>query len=119
MDAPVVPTLGVDRVRTENLQFAPIKLVGKRANYPTVFVFEKFPHRCGKNKQGHPCVPEHERFHVAVKFLAVTFVIFAVHRERNIWSRDGFENGPRCSRSILPDEQAKSEVSGHRLRLSA
>jgi len=54
-------------------------------------------------------MPENQRFHVAVQFLAISFVIFAIHREdlKPAVPRGIAGNGSFRSRSILPDERPK------------
>ena len=50
-------------------------------------------------------MPEDERLHIAVQFLAVAFVIFAIHQNR--LRRLTAVRPVSCSRSILPDEARK------------
>src|SRR6266852_1885233 len=80
MNAFVVPALGVDGVRTKNLQFAALNLGRQYSNHTAIFILEEPSHGGGKDEQRIACMPEDEGLHVAMKFLAVGFVIFAVHR---------------------------------------
>ena len=79
MNVLVVPALGIDAVRAKHLQFAALDLRRQYADHPAVFIFEKLSHRSWKHQQGHSRVPEHQRVHVAVQFLAISFVKFAIH----------------------------------------
>ena len=81
MHAPVVPTLGIHRVGAKYLQFAAFDFGGQHSNHAPVFVLKEFPHRSGKDHQRNSRVAENKSFHVAVQFLAIGFVIFAIHRE--------------------------------------
>jgi hypothetical protein len=80
MDALVVPALVVNRVRTKNLQFAVLNLGSQHSNHSTVFVLEEPSPRSGKDEQGRACMPKNQGLDVAMKFLTVGSVIFAVHR---------------------------------------
>ena len=80
MHALVVPTLGIDGVWAKYLQFAALDLRRQYANHPSVFILEKFPHGSRKHQQRRSRMPENQRIHVPVQFLAVSFVIFAIHR---------------------------------------
>src|SRR3954453_15984702 len=77
----VVPTLGIDSFRAENLQFAVIDLMCQHANHSTVFVFEESAHGSWEYQQRHSGMTKNQRFHVAMQFLAVCPVVFAIHRE--------------------------------------
>src|SRR6266446_5585042 len=79
MSALVVPTLAVDAINAEYLDRAPIQLPGQRRDHPCIFILKKTSPGCWKNKDRLPCVPEHQRFHVAPQFMTILFVIFAVH----------------------------------------
>src|SRR3981081_670374 len=97
MDALVVPALVVNRVRTKNLQFAVLNLGSQHPNHSTVFVLEEPSPRSGKDEQGRACMPKNQGLDVAMKFLTVGSVIFAVHRR----CRD-VGNNVCCEPSSLP-----------------
>src|SRR5579859_4895019 len=102
VDALVVPAFGVDAVRAKDLQFATLDLGRQNANHAPVFILEKLSHRGREDHQWHAGMAKDQSLHVAVQFLAVSFVIFAIHREEEIplgRCRQCF----LCSRSILPD----------------
>jgi len=80
MHALVVPAFGIDAIGAEHLELSPLDLGGKGADHAAVLVFKELSHGGGKDEEGRPGMPEDESLHVAVQFLAVTFVIFAVHR---------------------------------------
>ena len=75
----VVPALGIYRIGTEDLQFAAVDLGREHADHAAIFVFEELAHGGGKNEQGLARITEHQVLHVAMKFMAVTLVIFAMH----------------------------------------
>src|ERR1700676_1874046 len=79
MSALVVPTLAVDAIYAEYLDRAPIQLPGQRADHPCIFILKKTAPGCRKNEDRVPGMPEHQRLHVASQFMAILFVIFAVH----------------------------------------
>jgi hypothetical protein len=54
---------------------------GQHADHSAVFVLEKSPHRSREDDHARTRVPENQGFHIAVQFLAVSFVIFAIHRD--------------------------------------
>ena len=79
MHALVVPALGVHRVGAEDLQLAGIDFRRQRPDHAPVFILEKPAHGSGKHQQGRARVSEDQHFHVAMQFVAVALVIFAVH----------------------------------------
>ena len=80
MDAFVVPALGVDSIKAEDLQFPAFDFRGQNADHAAVFVLEKLTHGGWKDDNWRPCMTEDKGLHVAMQFLAVGFVIFAIHR---------------------------------------
>src|SRR5580693_1516925 len=79
MNALVVPALCVHRIGTKHLQLSTLNLRGEHPDHAPIFVFEEPAHGCRKHKQRRPAVSEDQRFHVAVKFLAIASVIFTIH----------------------------------------
>src|SRR5216683_3551839 len=79
MGALVVPTLPVDAVHAEHLDRARFEFPAQRADHPRIFILKKTSHGCRKNEDRLPGVPIHQRLHFAPQFVAVLFVIFAVH----------------------------------------
>ena len=79
MHALVVPTLGIDHVRTKYLQFAAVNLRSENADHSPIFIFKEFTHGSGEHEQRRAGVPEDQHFHIAIQFLAVSLVIFAIH----------------------------------------
>ena len=51
----------------------------QRADHPGIFILKKTSHGGGENEDRLPGVAEDQRLHVAAEFVAVLFVIFAVH----------------------------------------
>jgi hypothetical protein len=80
VDPFVVPTLRVHGIGAEHLQFAAFDFWSEGTDHSTILVLEKFSHRCGEHEKWSSSMAENERFHVAVQFLAVTLVIFAIHQ---------------------------------------
>jgi tetratricopeptide (TPR) repeat protein len=99
MDALVVPALSVNRVRAKYLQFPALNFWREHTDHSAVFILEELSHGGGEHQQRSARMPENQRLHLAVKFLAVGFVVFAIHR------------GCRASRpisrgrSILPERE--------------
>ena len=109
MNSLVVPALCINGIGTKHLQFTAFNLRSKSADHTPVLVFEKFPHRCGEDEKRSSGVAEDEGFHVAMQFLAVTLVIFAIHQ---VCSGKLQAKPALCSRSILPDGMRKTLVCG-------
>src|SRR5713101_1743733 len=88
MDALVVPALAVDGIGTEDLHLAGIDLRRQYPDHAAVFILKKPALRSGEHQQGRAGVSENQQFHIAIKFGAVAFVVFAVHdgRDRR-WGR--------------------------------
>src|SRR3984957_11573274 len=78
MHALVVPALRIHGVRTEHLQLAALNLRRQHSNHCPVFILEKPSHRSRKGENRRPRMPEDQRLHVALQFLAVPLVIFAI-----------------------------------------
>src|SRR4030088_1569845 len=79
MNALVVPTLGIHGVGTEYLQLSAFNLRPQNPDHAAIFIFKKLPHRGRKHQQRRTSMPEDQRVHVSTKFVAIAFVIFAVH----------------------------------------
>jgi len=79
MHALVVPTLGINSIGAKYLQFAALDFRRQHANHPAVFIFEKLSHGGRKHQQRSTRIPKNQSIHVPVQFLAITFVIFAIH----------------------------------------
>src|ERR1700733_5325045 len=79
MNALVVPALGIDRVGTKHLQLAAFNLWRQHPDHPAIFVLKEPSHRSRKHHQRRAAVSKDQRFHVTMKFLTVSSVIFAVH----------------------------------------
>src|SRR5579872_1331000 len=79
MNAFVVPALGVNGVRAEDLQVTGFDFAGQHRNHAPVLKFEELTHGGGKDKQRSTCVPEDEGLHVSMQFAAKAFVVFPVH----------------------------------------
>src|SRR6266403_5376641 len=97
MSALVVPTLAVDAINAEYLDRAPIQLPGQRGDHPCIFILKKTSPGCRKNEDRLPCVPERQRLHVAPQFMAILFVIFAVHARED------------CNRTARPSASTRFE----------
>ena len=54
MDALVVPTLGIDGIGTEDLQFAGIDLRRQHSDHAAVFILKNLPMEVGKHGRGVP-----------------------------------------------------------------
>jgi hypothetical protein len=78
----VVPALGVHAVGAENLNVAALDLRRQDANHSAIFVFVKTPHRSREDQQRCPGMAKDKHFHLAVQFLAVTLVVFAIHERQ-------------------------------------
>src|SRR5579864_2318259 len=102
VDALVVPALSVDAVGAKDLQFATLDFRRQHANHAPVFILEKLSHGGRENQQWHAGMAKDQGLHIAVQFLAVSFVIFAIHLEEEI-PLGRCRQCLRCSRSILPD----------------
>src|ERR1035438_9773345 len=110
----VVPALAIHAVRTKYLQFAAIDLSRQHANHSPIFILEKPSLRSRNHEQRRSRMPKNQRLYVPVQFLAVGFVIFAIHRAaENLCAMRSrvtllatFLFSFR-SRSILPDESSK------------
>src|SRR6266849_5021930 len=79
MHALVVPALGINTVRANNLQFAALNLRPQYHDHAPVFVLKELSHGSGEYQQWHAGLSEHQRFHVAMKFGAVGLVVLAFH----------------------------------------
>jgi hypothetical protein len=79
MNALVVPTLAIDGVRAKHLQSAALELGRKGPNHSRILILKEPSLGRGKHKQRRPTVSEDQRFHIAMKFLAICSVMFAVH----------------------------------------
>src|SRR6202042_1268300 len=99
MHSPVVPALAIHAVGTKYLQFAAIDLSRQRANHFPIFILEKPSLRSRKHEQRRARMPKNQRLYVPVQFLAVGFVIFAVHRAAETYVRCGPEK--RCWRRFF------------------
>ena len=82
MSAFVVPTLGIDAVDSEHLQLPSFDFWCEHANHARVFVFEETPHGAWKDKHRLTGMSKNERFHIPAEFVAVSLVIFPIHRRR-------------------------------------
>ena len=85
MHALVVPALGIDGVGTKYLQLAAVDLrAPARRSFPGLHIRKTFPWKLGKTSSGVPACPNTSIFHIAMQFLAVSLVIFAIHVARSI-----------------------------------
>src|SRR5882762_743633 len=95
MSALVVPALTVDAIYAEQLDHAPFQLLSQRADHPCIFILKKAPLGCRENEDRLPGMPEHQRLHLASQFVAILFVIFAVHARED------------CNRSARPSASTR------------
>src|ERR1035437_1371995 len=79
MHALVVPALAVHAVHAEYLDRARFQFSRQRMDHPRIFILIETSHRCRKHEDRRPGVSVHQRLHVAPSFVAILFVIFAVH----------------------------------------
>src|SRR5579863_2371947 len=106
MNTFVVPTLRVDCIGTEYLQLSALNLRRHYTDHASIFVFKEPAHRGRKHQQRRATMSEDQGFHIAMKFLAIASVIFAVHL---------LEQSER--RSILPDSAGRVETDGSDIRV--
>src|SRR5882757_8699387 len=88
MHAFVVPTFTIHAVHAEYLQLSCIDLRREHPDHSSIFILKKTPLRAGKNEQRLSGVTKDERFHIALQFVAVVLVMFAIHASED-FTRSG------------------------------
>jgi hypothetical protein len=53
--------------------------MSQRHNHSAIFIFKESSHRRRKDQQWRAAMPEDQGLHVAMQFLAIGLVVFAVH----------------------------------------
>ena len=104
MSALVVPTLAVDAIYAEYLDGAPFQLSTQRVDHSCIFILKKTSSGCRENEDRLPGMPEDQRLHVASQFMAILFVIFAVH------AREDCNRTPRPSASAPLERRAPAWI---------
>src|SRR5215469_2057470 len=91
MYAFVVPAFGIDAIRAEHLDFTALDFRCDCADHAAVLILKELPHRRREDKDRSSGVSKDQSFHVTVQFLAVAFVIFAIHE----WTETSAPQGAR------------------------